>query len=80
MIKEIRPYKGNRFEVDVKRFYIPVVVISVCPECTEEVRRNLEDNYLSYPTLGAPTKLYFSCSNEHEWQDQVIVNITVEAV
>jgi len=71
-----------------KRFYVPGVTIkSICPECGEEVVYDLGDHYLSYPILNTPYKFSFCHDapteddqyNDHEWTEEIIVRVTIEA-
>ena len=49
-------------ELNVKRFYVPGFIIkSDCPNCGKEQDQDLGDQYLSYPSLGVPSKVHFAC-------------------
>lgn len=77
-------------EIREKRFYAPLVFIETCPECGEEVRKDCSSDYLSYPDLNKPTKIYFCHSvekqredgswwdDEHEFERWAILRITAE--
>ena len=49
------------FDIEVKRFYLPVVVKDKCPNCDGEISQNLEDQYLSYPTLNKADDITLVC-------------------
>lgn len=62
-------------EIDVKRFYVPATILWTCPKCGGENAEDLESQYLSYPSAGAPFRhtLYCGkqigdtdCDSEHE--------------
>lgn len=86
---EMLPQDG--WEVDVKRFYAPAIVRSVCPECGADVSRHLDDNYLGYPELGV-MDIHMICykewetddgtwdCSEHEFTTRIRMTIQVEAV
>ena len=65
-----------------KRTYLPGIVIkSKCPQCGEPYRKDMSDNYLSYPKVGEPYELHGYCRNEscgHEWfLGSVVVGLTL---
>lgn len=82
--------KPGAVAIDVKRLYLPFVVTSTCPECGEVVKHDLtSDRYLSYPSVGAVTKIGFYHTNddddptddeffEHEWSVSVKLDVTLE--
>jgi len=67
------------FEIEVKRFYLPVKIEANCPECGEHVVYDLNDNYLSYPDANVPFGHTMYCECEHEWEVPVILRVTMEA-
>lgn len=75
------------FEIDVKRFYAPIILCAECPECGRECSRDLRDNGLSYPRLNEPMEVWFRClpgvgdgRDEHEFARTVVLRLSVEAV
>ena len=72
------------FELDVKRYYIPLEVTSQCPRCRQEVTRNLLEDYLSFPRFDVPIwlRFYHECSTDSyiEWKHNVIMRLTLEEV
>ena len=75
------------FEINVKRFYLPVTLTATCPECGKEVVRDCTNSYLSYPTANEPIDVHFYCysegddgneDEEHEFYEKVILRLTVE--
>jgi hypothetical protein len=70
------------YEINCKRFYLPIVLTSVCPKCGRKAERNLEEHYLAYPETGEG-EILFCCLNdetdcEHEWQEKVKFRIIIE--
>ena len=66
-----------------KRFHLDGVVLKKQCTCGEIMEYNLEGNYLSYPSVGYPDKIYMycgSCETEHEdaLQVTVLINLEVE--
>lgn len=56
---------------DGKRFHLPVVVTSPCPQCDTVVSINLDrggDKYLSYPVIGGWSDLWL----EHECDGRIV--------
>ena len=69
-------------ELGLKRCYLPFAVTSDCPKCGKTLTRSLlDDTYLGYPKVGAPSKVYFyheaENDEEHEWQVTVIFDVTL---
>lgn len=62
-----------------KRFYVPFTVTSECPQCGSECEVDLEHQYLSYPVIGRASRVYFVCECEHEWQENIVVDVTLAA-
>lgn len=79
-----------RSGTDVKRFYIPgVVLTSNCPHCGESQSRDMGEHYLSYPETNSPVRVHFyhetkedsqGRSESHEWSEEVILSITLSEV
>ena len=71
-------------DLDVKRFYLPGVVIhSQCPKCGAEYARDMADSYLSYPTAGEPFAYGCYCAREgceHEWEMMMRIDVTLSVV
>jgi hypothetical protein len=68
-------------EIDVKRFYLPgVIVEQACPGCGVKCSNDLADQYLSYPPMNGPTKVYMGCECGEEWTiaARVEVRLVVE--
>lgn len=83
---KIEKVKGSRpIELD-KRQHVPYRVIDNCPKCGKVYKVDLTpkgDHHLSCPIAGALAEVYMMCPDDacgHEWEVQVIVNITVELV
>ena len=71
------------FEISVKKFYIPAIVIKdQCPKCGKECIHKMCDNYLYYPQAHSPETLDMSCRGEggcgHEWTVPVVVKVSLE--
>lgn len=65
-----------------KRCYLPGVVLSAaCPKCGNGAKRDMGDDYLSYPTTGEPKTIGLHCNFcQEEWEESVVLQITVSAV
>lgn len=50
------------FDIDEKRFYVPMPSGAMCPECGGR-NTTCVDEYLSYPTANKPFKLEFVCDD-----------------
>ena len=65
-------------ELDMKRFYLGnVKIYDNCPKC------NTKNEYGGYclhrPLMNEANTLNWFCSNcEHEWNTQIILNISIE--
>lgn len=66
-------------EVDVKRFYMPGIVIEdVCSLCTANIELDLADDYLSHPNVGE-TPVFLYCHNcDHNWEKTVILEVKLK--
>lgn len=67
-----------------KRFCVPgCVVTAQCPNCGKTLKEDLESNYISYPTLNAPTRVSLYCYDEEADEEcgeaHVYIVITVAA-
>lgn len=71
----------EKFSLDVKRCYMPPLVISdECPECGAEVEHDYSQTYFSYPTVNTPRLECFECDEGHEWERWIQLDLTVKAV
>ena len=83
---KIKINKKESFSVDVKRFYLPIEISATCPHCGEEVYRDFDSDYLSYPDFNVPYEITFyhndlaKSGQEHEWKEEVIFGITCKEV
>lgn len=58
----------GKFDINVKRFYLPVVLEVQCPKCGSNATRDFGDEYLSYPFLNTEMNEYIICDEcEHEF-------------
>lgn len=64
----------------IKRFYVPgITVRTACPHCGLPWERNLDDRYLSHPTLGEPFDFRFYCDHcNEEWSAKMILRVSLE--
>jgi len=64
-------------QLNIKRFYLEGAEISyVCPNCGEEYKY---DQYLFYPEVNKFISLGFHCYEcEHEWTEEIKLNINIE--
>jgi hypothetical protein len=71
------------FQIETKRFKMPASIYATCPECGEEVCKDLRSDHLSYPTANAPTtvRMYHYGETEegewyeHEWSVEVMLEV-----
>lgn len=73
-------------ELDIKRLYLPgIIVKSACPKCGIRQEQDLDENYISSPTLGEVEEIYFSCDREvkdgkyceGEWSVPIVLELKV---
>lgn len=77
MNKRIRA-KG-KFEIEVKRFYLPVKFDIQCPHCGAINPIDLESQYLSYPTVNKKESEYRECDHcDKEFEFDIKVEVGVE--
>ena len=66
--------KGS--EIDVKRFYLPGILLSFkCKKCGKLMENDYDHQYLSYPEIGEQTE-YFWCS-ECDTQHEMVINLNM---
>lgn len=53
----------KRFDIDIKRLYLPVTVNVECHKCKTLIEDSYEDNYLSYPSVGVEEERVVYCDN-----------------
>lgn len=67
------------FEIEVKRFYFPYIITSCCSKCGDEFEFDGNSDYISYPVVGQPEKIYFYCDDcSHEWSEEIVLDINVK--
>ncbi len=70
---------NDKFEIEVKRFYVPLKITVNCPHCNEEKKIDLRDDYLSYPTLNEPEAIYQYCEHcENEFEFDATIRMSVD--
>jgi hypothetical protein len=72
--------------IDLKRCYLPIVIIDTCPKCGMEVSKHLSSDYLSYPRVNQvfSVSMYHHIEHEdrdeeHDWKVFVILRVSLEA-
>jgi len=65
--------------IAVKRFNLPVTAVDNCPKCAAEVTREFQgDDYISYPAIGVPERIYFYCEPcAVEWERHIVIQFSV---
>ena len=65
--------------INVKRFYLPVTLKSTCPNCSEELEYDLNDEYLFYPKVGENQHINFYCDEcDHEHTRDLVLKMALE--
>jgi len=71
----------EEFDIEVKRFYVPVIIKAKCPKCKKEIENDYSQDYLSYPTANKPMETYFYCEDcDEEFYINTILKVTLEKV
>jgi hypothetical protein len=77
--------KEEPFDVNVKRFYLPVTLTATCPECGKELTKDCRSDYPSHPKFNCLEEVHFYCVTEtednyleHEFYVPVRFGITAE--
>ena len=66
-------------EINVKRFYLPLVIKDKCPNCDGDIAYDLEEQYLSYPRLNTPEKIGIWCEAcDLEFSKTVTLRLSVD--
>ena len=65
-----------------KRFYLPGIKLkSLCPNCGDEIERDMENGYLEYPKVGKVIEKYFYCDDcNEEWYEKIILKVELVTV
>lgn len=67
--------------LDVKRFYVPGYVLEdVCPECGKKYKRDFEEHYINYPTIGKQNITCWCDKCDHEWEVKVELIVELKIV
>lgn len=74
--------KYSPFEIDVKRFYVPNTTIEdECPKCRIINKKDLDGDYLSYPSANEPFDFNFHCGTcNTEWTQKIELQVVVKMV
>jgi hypothetical protein len=66
-------------ELSIKRFYLPVVVETVCPHCQGQNKKDFEDEYLSYPVTNSKEAVFMECDHcEGEYEFDITLNLSID--
>lgn len=79
----IEPGNGTVRQLESKRFNLPFVIHSDCPQCGREVRldMNSDDGMLRYPRVGVPLCVGLWCSKcSREWDVYVRLECSLTLV
>lgn len=69
----------TKSEIEVKRFYLPIVAKVKCPHCGHENEHDFDDNYLSYPTLNKEEPIYMCCDKcDGEFEFDIKLKISMD--
>lgn len=70
----------DKVELSIKRFYLPIKIERSCPGCNNECEVDLNDNYLSYPTVNQKEQICFYCNEcDQEFGVDAILKISIQA-
>lgn len=56
-------YSQESFGADEKRFYIPGAIIEHKCTCGKTITYDMEEHYLSYPTVNGNNKIHIYCDD-----------------
>lgn len=67
-----------------KRTYVNAILAANCPKCGKRCKKDLREDYLSYPETDKPIAAVLHCHDANwntccEFEVRVIVRLTVEA-
>jgi len=66
------------FNIECKRMHIPFSVKHKC-ECGEELEQDLEDDYISYPTINGDEYIIFYCNEcDSEYRLPIKLSMSIE--
>lgn len=69
----------EEFELNIKRFYLPIIIKRKCPNCNNECEEDLGYSYLSYPTVNKKERLHFYCPEcDCEFEIDRILKISLQ--
>jgi hypothetical protein len=69
-------------EINIKRLYLPGVQITATCPCGNELVKDFEIDYLSYPAIDEPYNVYLPCENCNDAAVtvQVVLKVSLELV
>lgn len=77
MIKNLK----TPFQIEVKRLYLPVVITKNCPKCSRRIVLDLNDDYISYPTLNTVEDIHMYCAEcDYEFYVSARITVNIEEV
>jgi RecJ-like exonuclease len=66
-------------ELNIKRFYLPITLTAICPECGGKGEHDHTQQYISDPECGTKESIPFLCEKCDEWFDkEYMFNLIVE--
>ena len=68
----------DEFEIDVKRFKLPIKIEQDCPSCNSKCEVDLNSKSLSYPTVNKIERLSFYCGDcSQEFEIDTVLKISL---
>lgn len=74
------------FAIEVKRLYLPFVIVDECPQCGRSITKDLTKDYLSYPDIDGYEPVPMYCYDhhvhegcEHQWTLRVRLKVQLAA-
>ena len=69
----------DKFEINVKRFYIPIKGMVKCPHCNVDQEIDFSEQYLSCPTLNQKESVYQFCNNcDEEFEFDITLKMSYD--
>ena len=69
----------EKIEINIKRFYLPLVIKDKCPNCDGDITYDLGEQYLSYPILNEPETIGICCEAcDLEFEKTVTLSLSID--
>ena len=70
----------QEYELDVKRFYLPIKLEVNCPKCGQKIVRDFDHDYFHYPLINKKDDIHmycYECDNEFDISGTLKISLEI---